>query len=391
MNSRERFLAAMRGRIPDRVPVTPDISNYIPCQRTGLPFWDIYFREEVPLWKAYLRAADYYGIDSWIASCSPVPLVEENRNVEVRSELIEDGGGEFMVKKTIYRTPDGVLEEESICFRFEPPTHKTRLIKDLGAEWRRYRWLLAPPSGIDLRLLEAIRRECHSRDQAFGLFIGYPGFQSWEGLVRGGIEQLSYVYADNPAILDEWHELELAAGTVAMELYLATRPDYVLFGGSGTLTLASPQLAMRYAIPAIKRWSQMAREAGVASMLHSCGKSRVLADMLVEHTEVDCLNPLEVPPMGDVDLAELKRVAGHRIALMGNLHTTELMLRGTPEQVYAASVRAIREAGGQGGYILSTGDQCGPNTPEDNIFAMVRAAEEHGRYDLQTGELISLK
>ena len=60
MTSRERFLTAMRaGGIPDRVPVTPDISNYIPCKRTGRPFWDIYFKNEVPLWKAYLNAADY--------------------------------------------------------------------------------------------------------------------------------------------------------------------------------------------------------------------------------------------------------------------------------------------------------------------------------------------
>jgi len=30
MTSRERFLAAMRNDIPDRVPVAPDISTYMP-------------------------------------------------------------------------------------------------------------------------------------------------------------------------------------------------------------------------------------------------------------------------------------------------------------------------------------------------------------------------
>lgn len=39
------------GGIPDRVPCTPDISNYIPCKRTGLPFWEIYFEDHVPLMK----------------------------------------------------------------------------------------------------------------------------------------------------------------------------------------------------------------------------------------------------------------------------------------------------------------------------------------------------
>ena len=32
MTSKDRFLIAMRaGGVADRVPVTPDISNYIPC------------------------------------------------------------------------------------------------------------------------------------------------------------------------------------------------------------------------------------------------------------------------------------------------------------------------------------------------------------------------
>lgn len=32
-----------------------------------------------------------------------------------------------------------------------------------------------------------------------------------------------------------------------------------------------------------------------------------------------------------------------------------------------------------GGFIFSTGDQCGWNTPDANIFAMLEAAETYGR------------
>lgn len=49
--------------MPDRVPVTPDMSNYIPCKRTGLAFWEIYFENKIPLWQAYLDATDYFGIE----------------------------------------------------------------------------------------------------------------------------------------------------------------------------------------------------------------------------------------------------------------------------------------------------------------------------------------
>jgi uroporphyrinogen decarboxylase len=66
---------------------------------------------------------------------------------------------------------------------------------------------------------------------------------------------------------------------------------------------------------------------------------------------------------------------------MGNLHTTDVMLRGTRDQVIAAARGAIEAAGASGGFIVSTGDQCGRDTPDQNIRAMVEAVERHGRYD----------
>ena len=33
-----------------------------------------------------------------------------------------------------------------------------------------------------------------------------------------------------------------------------------------------------------------------------------------------------------------------------------------------------------GGFILSTGDQCGRDTPEANIFKLVEVCEKYGRY-----------
>jgi len=124
----------------------------------------------------------------------------------------------------------------------------------------------------------------------------------------------------------------------------------------------------------------MARQAGVITLLHSCGKERELVRICAEETELDCINPLEVPPMGDCDLAEIKAKYGSRLALMGNIHTTEVMLKGTPQDVERACKKALEDAMEGGGFILSTGDQCGRDTPFENIFAMVRTAREYGRY-----------
>ncbi len=84
--------------------------------------------------------------------------------------------------------------------------------------------------------------------------------------------------------------------------------------------------------------------------------------------------------MGDCHLAEVKRAHGDRIALMGNLHTVNVMLFGTPTDVERAARAAIDAAGAHGGFILSTGDQCGRDTPDENIRKLIEVARTYGKY-----------
>ena len=86
--------------------------------------------------------------------------------------------------------------------------------------------------------------------------------------------------------------------------------------------------------------------------------------------------------MGDCRLADIKKRYGDRLALMGNLHTTNVMLDGTPGLVRLESLRALYDAAQGGGFVLSTGDQCGRDTPEENLRAMIAACREFGGYPL---------
>jgi uroporphyrinogen-III decarboxylase len=79
-------------------------------------------------------------------------------------------------------------------------------------------------------------------------------------------------------------------------------------------------------------------------------------------------------------LPALKRLYGDKIVLKGNLHTTEVMLRGSVADVIAASRQAIDDAAAGGRFILSTGDQCGRDTPHANLRAMIEIARTYGEY-----------
>ena len=42
--------------------------------------------------------------------------------------------------------------------------------------------------------------------------------------------------------------------------------------------------------------------------------------------------------------------------------------------------RLIDDCAADGGFILSTGDQCGRDTPDANLFKRVEVARDYGRY-----------
>jgi len=126
--------------------------------------------------------------------------------------------------------------------------------------------------------------------------------------------------------------------------------------------------------------TELAYDLGIPTHVHSCGPEQELVRMAVEETRLSVIDPLEIPPMGDCNLAELKRRYGDRIVLKGNLHTTAVMLQGSRDDVVGASKAAIDAAADGGRFILSTGDQCGRDTPDENLRAMVETARTYGRY-----------
>ena len=71
----------------------------------------------------------------------------------------------------------------------------------------------------------------------------------------------------------------------------------------------------------------------------------------------------------------MKSRVGDRMCLMGNVNPHEVGVRGTPEEVRAATLDVL-EKGGDRGMILSVGGGTSPGMPKQNILAMLKALEE---------------
>lgn len=376
MTARQRMLIAICNGQPDRVPVAPDMSNMIPCKLTGKPFWDVYYFGDPPLWRAYIEAVKHFGIDGWF-TYGDMGFYYPGE----RYEMVEDmrKTAERWIVRRRGRRDSCRYTSETTYYSADPPTTTEKPIKDIEADWPLLERWFTPPTGCNPTVLEQQRRELGELG-VLGVGVGYPGFQSWFGMFNGGLMDLAVWNVEQHERILALRELHERQCLKQMEMILDVRPDFVLLGGSGTITLQSPTIARELTLPTIVKLTRMAKQAGVPTMIHSCGRERDLVKWCAKETELNCINPLEVLPMGDCDLAELKRLYGHRLSLMGNLHTTEVMLMGTPGDVEKAAMAAIDAAAAGGGFILSTGDQCGRDTPEDNIRTLVQVAKTYGRY-----------
>ena len=106
-----------------------------------------------------------------------------------------------------------------------------------------------------------------------------------------------------------------------------------------------------------------------------------MVEVAARETELSCMGPLEPPFHGDCDLAEIRRLFGTKLALRGKMQTARLAM-ATPEELKAMAKWCIDVAGEVGGYVLSTGDRLGRDTPDENIFRLVRSCRNYHRYPL---------
>jgi len=379
MTSRERLLTVLNGKIPDHVPVMPDLSNMVPVKMTGKPFWDVYLYQDPPLWKAYLGCVKYFEFDSlWDAYYVSIPLGPENSNAtnpDIKTAIVFKSEDRIVTQN--FESVNGKRrwrEVVDVYYRDNPPNHGVAPYA-----------IRLPKEPDRFELVENIR-QWPVGEELLKLLKSELGDHGILGISCGssviiGVQEI-YDYFDNPQkyydrrdwLLDYYEKVFMKA------VSFSCKPDFISTGGSGTLINQTPQMFRELGLPIVKKMTALAKEHGLPSHIHSCGPETELIKICAEETDLTVIDPLEIPPMGDCDLKELKKLYGRKLVLKGNLHTTKVMLHGSVQDVVEASKKAIDDGAGGGRFILATGDQCGRDTPYENIFAMIETAKTYGRY-----------
>lgn len=142
-----------------------------------------------------------------------------------------------------------------------------------------------------------------------------------------------------------------------------------------------PDFWRRYFKPGVKAIVEECHRHGLPVIYHGCGNVKLIFEDFIE-IGVDAYNPLEAK--AGLDVVDLRRKYGHRIAFCGNMNVLE-WAHSTPQELKKIVLRKLNAAKG-GGYIFQSDHSVPSNVSGENYDYVIRLVKEYGVYPLKLGE-----
>ncbi len=349
MTSKQRVLAALEFREPDRVP----------------RFWDAFWPEFREVWDQRCPGVDpmlYFGNDLEVVAADETPW-------PTRAGVLSESGGERVVRNgwgQVQRFRDEALFSEvlevGVPERVDPDT----LVFDDPRLDRRY----ANPPSV-------------ARQGELFLFCKTGGPYKRSAFLRGE-ERLWLDLHDDPgwvrAFVDRVTDHLIAVGTESIRRWampstgIQINDDVAANWGP----FVGPETYERVFLPPLRRMVRAYRDAGARCIMHHADGNVVsLLDMWLE-AGIDAINPVEY--RAGMDAVAIRERYGDRLALIGGLDNCGILPRGDRAEI-REHVRHLLRAGQGGGYVIGP-HSIGPDISVETMLYVLELLEEHGRYPL---------
>jgi len=353
MNHRERVIAALEHRTPDRCPMqisfTPEFAVRL-CAELGLQGDALH-----------------------------------NPHGGGNTYALELALGEDMLLTSVgwancyYQEGDAYVDEWGVGWRsmpYQTPFGPGRYTEPVGHP-------LADPAAIDsYRAPDPERPELYAEAERLlrnhqhdhwivGVTVTTIFETAW---ALRGYEQLMMDFAQDPALADAVLEIPYRYHLAAAERLARLGVDMLWLGddvGTQTSLLISPRHWRRFLMPRMHELIRRVRaiRPGIKIAYHSDGAIGKLVPELIE-VGIDVLNPIQPGPL---DPAQLVRDYGDRLCFWGSIDEQHTLPFGTPEGVRAEVLERLRVLGRDGGLILGPTHHVQLDTPMANFRAMVDA------------------
>ncbi len=141
----------------------------------------------------------------------------------------------------------------------------------------------------------------------------------------------------------------------------------------------SPAMFREFLYPEFRRVIQGYKRLGFYVIKHSDGNLNPILDMIVD-SGIDCLDPID--PLGGMDIGYIRERYGHRIARKGNINCVKTLVQGTPEQVREEVRDCIRKGSPGGGHIISSSNSLHAGIDPGLYRVMLETISEYGKYPI---------
>ncbi|MGB9593887.1 MAG: uroporphyrinogen decarboxylase family protein, partial [Anaerolineae bacterium] len=372
MTPRERIIAAVERRSPDRVPI--DIGGSSVTTIIG---------EAYERLKAMLGVA---GETRYMKRKSRTVLLDERIAERLHSDTRPllpgnpDGWQDVYYPDGSFRDEWGVVWAKAGEGHYAPVGNPLREadLDDLA----RFPWPDPLNPGRTRGLREQARRLHEETDYAVVLSLPV-GFVHQSQYLRGYQEYLMDLIL-NPtfieALMDKTLEFWLQLASAILD-QVGPYVDVIQFGDDVAFQdrpMVDPKRYRRMIKPRHKQMIDLLKRKSRAKVLyHCCGAVSTLIPDFID-IGVDALNPVQVSAAG-MDTARLKAEFGGHIAFWGAIDTSRVLPYGSPQDVRDEVMRRIQDLGAGGGYVVASVHNVQDDVPPENILALADAAHEFGR------------
>lgn len=352
MTPRERVLKALRREQPDRVPIHDGLWSET-VRRWG--------REGMP---GEIPPEDYFGYEIVGIGFDASPMFEV-KTLYKDSEVI------------VQTTPYGGLRKNFRTYASTPEIIDWAVKSK--EDWLRIKERLRPDyTRVDWVSLRQRYQQARSEDKCIVLSaaVGYDLLQSY---VKS--EELLVIMHDDP---DWFRDMVQTHAQLVLEMArMIFDSGYpcdaaFLFNDMGYRNgpLFSPKMYRECILESDKLLCDFFHSRGMPVIYHTDGDVRLLIPVLIE-AGIDCLQPLEAK--ANMDVRDLKRQYGDRLAFMGNIDTRKM---ADPDPtVIEEEIRSKFEVAMQGGgYIYHSDHSVPPSVSFAQYCRTIDLVRKYGHY-----------
>ena len=340
MNSIERTLRTLSFQPVDRGPV--DLHNFMVTPRfLGVTDYAEFFRDGEAMAEAQIKAWERYGHDVVMVENGTAALAEA---CGVQVEYLKDSA-------PVAKTP-AISNLDEVDKLEVPDPYKDPLLSEL------------------LKTTRIIVEEIGDRVFVMGRADQGPFSLACE--IRGMSAFLLDLALGKK--LDKIHQLldfcrSVSERYVIAQIEQGAHATSIGDSPSGP-DVISPKYYREFAYPYVKDLVSNIKKKDIILAYHIGGNSTpIIEDMVSTGTAI-----LEIDQKADQQAS--KAAAAGKATLLGPIDPSEVMANGTPELVMEKCNEALENLSPGGGFILGPGCALPPNTPDENIDAMIEAAKK---------------